>query len=86
MLYCFSFSQIAVSGSRSKDYFGRHGDLKRIRRLKFWPMDSLLIDNYQFTKTGAQGLLNFLCPLLDFEPEHRPTASQCLVHQWITDS
>ncbi|KAF3596450.1 hypothetical protein DY000_02027915 [Brassica cretica] len=28
---CFSFG-----GARSKDYFDRHGDLKRIRRLKYW--------------------------------------------------
>ncbi|XP_062195259.1 uncharacterized protein LOC133898569 [Phragmites australis] len=29
--------KIASSGTRSKDYFDRHGDLKMIRRLKFWP-------------------------------------------------
>ncbi|XP_078173637.1 protein kinase dsk1-like [Carex rostrata] len=78
--------KIAVTGSRSKDYFDRHGDLKRIRRLKFRPMDSLLVDKYHFTETDARSLSNFLCPLLDFEPEKRPTASQCLVHQWITGS
>ncbi|KAJ4776885.1 Kinase family protein [Rhynchospora pubera] len=78
--------QIAVSGSRSKDYFDRHGDLKRIRRLKFWPMDKLLVEKYSLTETDANNLSNFLCPLLDFDPEKRPTASQCLVHKWITDS
>lgn len=82
----FFYSQIAVAGSRSKDYFDRHGDLKRIRRLKFRPMDSLLVDKYHYTETDARSLSNFLCPLLDFEPEKRPTASQCLVHQWITGS
>ncbi|WZZ10049.1 hypothetical protein YC2023_095970 [Brassica napus] len=29
---------------RSKYYFDRHGDLKRIKRLKYWPMDWLLVD------------------------------------------
>ncbi|CAN4083595.1 unnamed protein product [Withania somnifera] len=48
--------KIAVGGARSKDYFDRHGDLKRIRRLN---------------------------SLLDFEPEKRPTAEQCLRHPWL---
>ncbi|KAF3509329.1 hypothetical protein F2Q69_00008955 [Brassica cretica] len=36
--------EIAIRGARSKYYFDRHGDLKRIRRLKYWPMDWLLVD------------------------------------------
>ncbi|KAI9109670.1 hypothetical protein K1719_019300 [Acacia pycnantha] len=76
--------RVAISGARSKDYFDRHGDLKRIRRLKFWPLDKLLIDRYKFSGNDARELSDFLLPLLDFAPENRPTAQQCLQHPWIS--
>ncbi|KAJ4714040.1 Kinase family protein [Melia azedarach] len=75
--------KIAIGGARSKDYFDRHGDLKRIRRLKFWSLDRLLVDKYKFSETDARELAEFLVPLLDFAPEKRPTAEQCLQHPWL---
>lgn len=75
--------QIAIGGARSKDYFDRHGDLKRIRRLKFWPLDRLLVDKYKFSENDAREFAEFLCPLFDFAPEKRPTAQQCLQHPWL---
>ncbi|XP_074584338.1 uncharacterized protein LOC141840296 [Curcuma longa] len=75
--------KIATTGSRSKDYFDRYGDLKRIRRLKFWPLDKLLVEKYKFPEDAARGFAEFLCPLLDFCPEKRPTAAQCLQHPWL---
>ncbi|XP_021907983.1 SRSF protein kinase 1 [Carica papaya] len=75
--------KIAIGGARSKDYFDRHGDLKRIRRLKFWPLDRLLVDKYRFSEADAREFAEFLCPLLDFAPEKRPTAQQCLQHPWL---
>ncbi|KAJ4962201.1 hypothetical protein NE237_022140 [Protea cynaroides] len=75
--------KIAIAGSRSKDYFDRHGDLKRIRRLKFWPLDRLLIEKYKICQSDAQEFAQFLGPLFDFAPENRPTAQQLLQHPWL---
>lgn len=75
--------QIATGGALSKDYFDRHGDLKRIRRLKFWPLDKLLIERYKFSVNDAREFSEFLLPLFDFAPEKRPTARQCLQHPWL---
>ncbi|KAK6924580.1 Protein kinase domain [Dillenia turbinata] len=75
--------KIAIGGTRSKDYFDRHGDLKRIRRLKFWPLDRLLVEKYKFSESDACEFSEFLCPLFDFAPEKRPTAQQCLQHPWM---
>lgn len=75
--------KIAVAGARSKDFFDRYGDLKRIRRLKFWPLDRLLVEKYKFSESDASELAEFLCPLLDFAPEKRPSAQQCLQHPWL---
>ncbi|RRT43609.1 hypothetical protein B296_00044681 [Ensete ventricosum] len=80
----YSEDEVAIMGSRSKDYFDRHGDLKRIRRLKFWPLDRLLVEKYKFPEADAREFAEFLCPLLDFAPEKRPTAEQCLQHPWLT--
>jgi len=76
-------AQVAISGCRSKDYFDRYGDLKRIRRLKYWPMDRLLVDKYKFPEPDAREFAEFLGPLLDFAPEKRPTAAACLQHSWL---
>lgn len=75
--------QVAIGGARSKDLFDRHGDLKRIRRLKFWPLDRILVDRYKFSESDAREFADFLVPLLDFAPEKRPTAQQCLQHPWL---
>lgn len=75
--------KIAIGGAQSKDYFDRHGDLKRIRRLKFCPLDKLLIDRYKFSANDAQEFSEFLLPLFDFAPEKRPTARQYLQHPWL---
>ncbi|KAJ9670954.1 hypothetical protein PVL29_027102 [Vitis rotundifolia] len=75
--------KVAIGGARSKDLFDRHGDLKRIRRLKFWSLDRLLVDRYKFSESDAREFADFLVPLLDFAPEKRPTAQQCLQHPWL---
>ncbi|KAI3451370.1 hypothetical protein Pfo_008035 [Paulownia fortunei] len=75
--------KIATGGARSKDYFDRYGDLKRIRRLKYGSLDRLLVDKYKFSDANAREFAGFLCPILDFEPEKRPTAQQCLQHPWL---
>lgn len=75
--------QVAIGGARSKDFFDRHGDLKRIRRLKFWPLDRLLVDKYKLSENDACEFAEFLCPIFDFAPEKRPTAQQCLQHPWL---
>ncbi|KAK6922496.1 Protein kinase domain [Dillenia turbinata] len=83
MLEVEGLKLIAIGGARSKDYFDRHGDLKRIRRLKFWPLDRLLVEKYKFSESDAREFSEFLCPLFDFAPEKRPTAQQCLQHPWM---
>ncbi|CAN1170229.1 Serine/threonine-protein kinase SRPK [Linum perenne] len=75
--------KIATGGARSKDLFDRHGDLKRIRRLKYWPLNRLLVDRYKFSENEAREFSEFLCPILDFAPEKRPSAQQCLQHPWM---
>ena len=41
------------------------------------------MEKYEFSEQDANDLTDFLVPLLDFVPQKRPTASQCLLHPWI---
>ncbi|MCD7454044.1 hypothetical protein HAX54_023312 [Datura stramonium] len=75
--------KIALGGRYSRDFFNRHGDLRHIRRLRFWPLKKVLIEKYEFSEPDARDLYDFLVPILDFVPEKRPTAAQCLLHPWI---
>lgn len=75
--------KIALGGRYSRDFFNRHGDLRHIRRLRFWPMNKVLEEKYNFPQQDAIDFADFLVPLLDFVPEKRPTAEQALLHPWL---
>lgn len=81
--YVWNYAQIALGGRYSRDFFNRHGDLRHIRRLRFWPLNKVLVEKYEFSEQDANDMTDFLIPILDFEPEKRPTAAQCLLHLWI---
>ncbi|KAG2686451.1 hypothetical protein I3843_09G006500 [Carya illinoinensis] len=75
--------KIALGGRYSRDFFNRYGDLRHIRRLRFWPLSKVLVEKYDFSEQDANDMNDFLVPILDFVPEKRPTAGQCLLHPWI---
>lgn len=75
--------KIALGGRYSRDFFNRYGDLRHIRRLRFWPLNKVLVEKYEFSEQDAIDFTNFLVPILDFVPEKRPTAAQCLLHPWL---
>lgn len=51
--------------------------------MRFWPLKKVLVEKYEFSEQDAKDLSDFLVPILDFVPEKRPTAAQCLLHSWI---
>ncbi|KAI3442885.1 Protein kinase domain-containing protein [Psidium guajava] len=75
--------KIALGGRYSRDFFNRYGDLRHIRRLRFWPLNKVLLEKYELNQQDADEMTDFLVPILDFVPEKRPTAAQCLLHPWI---
>ncbi|XP_030458620.2 uncharacterized protein LOC115679173 [Syzygium oleosum] len=78
--------KIAIGGRYSRDFFNRNGELRHIRRLRFWPLNKVLLEKYKFSEQDANDMADFLLPILDFVPEKRPTAARCLVHKWISGS
>lgn len=41
------------------------------------------MEKYEFNEQDASEIAEFLIPILDFVPDKRPTAGQCLSHPWI---
>jgi serine/threonine-protein kinase SRPK3 len=41
------------AGKRGKEFFNRAGELRRIRKLRFWPLDAVLREKYGFSKEEA---------------------------------
>ncbi|XP_022866445.1 SRSF protein kinase 1-like isoform X1 [Olea europaea var. sylvestris] len=76
--------KVALGGHYSRELFNRYGDLRRIRRLKFWRLNKVIREKYEFSEQDANDQADFLVQILNFVPEKRPTAAQFLNHPWIS--
>ena len=59
------------------------GELRHITQLKPWGLYEVLREKYEWPSKDAQELADFLTPMLEFNPERRATAEQCLRHPWL---
>lgn len=75
--------KVSSAGKFARDYFNRHGELRHIKKLKFWPLERVLTEKYALPEAEAKGLASFLEPMLDFVPEKRAQASAMLSHPWL---
>lgn len=75
---------IALTGKYSAEYFNRRGDLKRVGPVKSWKLYDVLVEKYHFKLQEASELSDFLLPMLEYYPERRATAAQCLRHPWLS--
>ncbi|XP_053551616.1 SRSF protein kinase 3 isoform X2 [Bombina bombina] len=73
----------ALSGRYSREYFTRRGDLRHIQNLKHWGLFEVLVEKYEWSLEEATQFSDFLLPMLEFLPEKRATAAQCLQHPWL---
>lgn len=76
---------LQFKGKNSHKFFTKHGALANIRDLKFWNLESVLMDKYRFEKEDAVMFANFLNPMLQFDPARRATAKQCLQHEFVQE-
>nr|XP_020468251.1 SRSF protein kinase 3-like [Monopterus albus] len=77
-------SAIAFSGKYSAQYFNRRGDLRRVGLLRFWSLYDVLVEKYHFLLEEAFVFSDFLLHMLDYYPDRRSTAAQCLHHPWLS--
>ncbi|KAG8595128.1 hypothetical protein GDO81_001426 [Engystomops pustulosus] len=74
----------ALSGRYSREYFTRRGELRHIQNLKHWGLFEVLVEKYEWSLEEATQFSDFLLPMLEFIPEKRATAAQCLQHPWLS--
>ncbi|NXY89233.1 SRPK kinase, partial [Alcedo cyanopectus] len=76
--------QIAFSWNKSTKFFSRPGALLRLSRLSPRSLHSILADRHGWTKRDVTPFAGFLLPALQYAPERRATAAQCLQHAWLS--
>ena len=56
--------RICSAGKYAKDYFNRHGELRHIKKLRFWPLNGVLHEKYEFPKKEVRPPPARACALL----------------------
>ncbi|EGC38046.1 hypothetical protein DICPUDRAFT_91498 [Dictyostelium purpureum] len=76
---------IFANGEESKNYFNHRGELRKIPHLsEQWPLFNVLVEKYKFSSKEAKEFESFLLPMLNYLPDKRATAKDCLQHPWLT--
>ncbi|XP_076132708.1 SRSF protein kinase 3 isoform X1 [Alosa pseudoharengus] len=73
----------ALSGRYSREYFNRRGELRHIANLKPWGLFEVLLEKYEWPLEQSAQFSDFLLTMLEFLPEKRATAAECLQHPWL---
>lgn len=75
---------IWTSGKMTHLYFTETGGFRNIKTLEQWGLCEVLIEKYRWLPREARDFAEFLHSLLAFDPKQRATASECLLHPWLT--
>lgn len=75
--------KIISTGTLSHFVFNKKGELRHITGLKPWGLEEVLMQKYEWSVSDATAFADFLRPMLEFDPDKRATAAQCLDHQWL---
>ena len=59
------------------------GELRHIKRLKPWSLYDVLTEKYEWPDKKARDFADFLEPMLEFDPNRRASAANCLEHPWL---
>jgi len=78
-------TQHLIIGKYGKHFFDPNGDLKNIKKLKYWPLQQVLVEKYKLPAQDAKEISEFLLPMLFFNAQKRFTAVKCLQQPWIAN-
>lgn len=75
--------RIWSQGKYSWLVFNKKGELRNITGLKPWGLVDVLREKYEWSQKDAEEFADFLKPMLDYDPNRRATAAECLKHPWL---
>ena len=61
----------ALSGQYSSEIFNRRGELRHIKKLRFWKLEDVLFEKYHFSRKDSQEISAFLLPTIEVNPLKR---------------
>ncbi|XP_048191859.1 SRSF protein kinase 3 isoform X4 [Perognathus longimembris pacificus] len=66
-----------------EDYSRDEGELRHIHNLKHWGLYEVLMEKYEWPLEQATQFSAFLLPMMEYIPEKRASAADCLQHPWL---
>lgn len=75
--------RITLQGSHGKLFFNKKNELRHITGLKPWGLEAVLTEKYEWSQKDAKEFADFLKPMLEYDPDKRATAAECLKHPWL---
>lgn len=76
-------TSLIMRGKHGLKYFTSYGHLRHITKLKTWPLNNVLVEKYEWSVEDARHFTDFLLPMLEYNPNERASAGQCLQHSWL---
>lgn len=71
------------SGKYSRELFNSKGELRKIRKLRMWPIRDVLREKYVMPEEEALLLADFLEKMLQLDPSKRAPAGKMARHPWL---
>ena len=65
------FPKVMLSGKNSSQVFNRKGQLKRINKLRYWNLQQVLTEKYEFSKDEAEEIAQVILPMIKVVPKER---------------
>jgi serine/threonine-protein kinase SRPK3 len=76
-------TRVALLGICEIYKFSSPGELRHINKLRFWPLEDVLHDKYEFSRELSQTIASFFNPMLRLHPEKRAGANELVHHRWL---
>lgn len=74
------------NGKYTKKLFNSKKQLRNISKLKYWPLNDVLVEKYKMDPTDAKQIADFLLPMLQLDPRLRADAGGLVNHPWLRDT
>jgi serine/threonine-protein kinase SRPK3 len=62
---------VALSGRYAREYFDSLGELRHIRRIKYWKLKDVLREKYNLSVTDAADVADFILPMIAVDRRRR---------------